>query len=106
MKTSDGFDARRLRPREPKRWRLRLGALLGAAGLLLGLLTALLGGLSAVSGESAMGGLAAGRDAGIVALVAGLIVAWLGLTIWRRCRRRLRRDSELSMSPDLLRRRG
>jgi hypothetical protein len=32
MKLSDDFDARRLRPRQPKHWRLRIGAALGGVG--------------------------------------------------------------------------
>lgn len=103
MKTSDGFDARRLRRREPSRWRLRFGAFLAAAALLFGLLGILLGSLSLTSAVP-LGGL--GDDGAVALLVVGVILAWLGLVGWRRCRRRLRRDSALSMSPHLMRRRG
>lgn len=106
MKSSNGFDARRLRPREPKNWRLRLGLFIGALLLIFGLLLALIGGLSLLGLADQLGDLEAGRDGGIVMLVVGLVVAWIGQAIWRRCRRSQRRPSELSLSPRLMKKRN
>ena len=41
MKLSDDFDARRLRPRQPRSWRLRIGAALGALLAAFGILLAM-----------------------------------------------------------------
>ncbi|TLX64726.1 hypothetical protein DN820_04690 [Stutzerimonas nosocomialis] len=106
MKSSDGFDARRLRPpRERRGWGLRLVITLGAIFAILGVLLALAGTASLLGHGQALGSLGTGRDGAIVMLVVGVVLLWLGIFICRRCRRRLRRPDGLSMSPHLLRKR-
>lgn len=46
MKLSDGFDARRLRPKGPSNWRLRFGAALAALLATLGVLLSMAGAAS------------------------------------------------------------
>jgi hypothetical protein len=41
----------------------------------------------------------------IVLLLLGLFLLWAGIAFWRRCRRRLRRPSDLSLSPSLMKKR-
>ena len=41
----------------------------------------------------------------IVLLLLGLFLLWAGVAFWRRCRRRLRRPSDLSLSPSLMKKR-
>lgn len=106
MKSSDGFDARRLRPREPKGWGLRLGVAIGLLLALGGLALAVAGGAALAGKGLALGLLQTGREAAILLLVLGVALVFTGLATWRRCRRRMRRPSELSLSPHLLRKRG
>ncbi|WP_028239435.1 hypothetical protein [Stutzerimonas azotifigens] len=106
MKISDGFDARRLRPQEPKSWRLRFCAALGALFALVGLLLGALGAISLAGGAEALGGLGSGRDGALVLLAGGVLLLWFGLFLWRRCRRRGRQPNGLSLSPHLMRKRG
>ncbi|MFC3609575.1 hypothetical protein [Stutzerimonas tarimensis] len=106
MKSSEGFDARRLRNRERKNWRLRLGVLLGVLMLLAGVLLALVGALVLLGQGAALGEFGAERDGGIVMLVAGLLLAWVGRLCWRRCRRIQRQPNRLSMSPHLMKKRN
>jgi hypothetical protein len=99
MKLSDDFDARRLRPRQPKHWRLRIGAALGALLATFGILLAMagiapvLGTLNDSTGEAG------------VLLLLGLLLLWAGIAFWRRCRRRLRQPHDLALSPHLLKKR-
>ena len=86
MKFSDGFDARRLRPRNASNWRLRLGA--GLAALF-----------------AALGPLNESPATASVFVVTGLLLLSVGVLLWRRCRRRLRRPSDLSMAPHLMKKR-
>lgn len=108
MKLSDGFDARRLRPRGPGGLRWRLGAVLAALLASLGVLLTLAG-ASTLLGRPAM--LALLNDsigAAITLLLGGLLLLWLGVGLWRRCRRHMRQrySNELSLSPRLLKKRG
>jgi hypothetical protein len=38
-------------------------------------------------------------------IVLGLLLLSFGVLLWRRCRRRLRRPSDLSMAPHLMKKR-
>ena len=75
MKISDGFDARRLRPKGPSNWRLRLGVAFAALLALCGLLLSLAG---------------------------GLLILWLGIWWWRRCRRRMHQPLSLNIASHLM----
>jgi hypothetical protein len=40
-----------------------------------------------------------------VLLLVGLLLLWGGIALWRACRRRMRRGSDLSMAPHLMKKR-
>lgn len=105
MKISDGFDARRLRPKEHRNWRawliLTLAALLTLAGIAL-LLT---GASSLIGHPAALGDLNANPTAAVLVLIAGLLISWLGIWLWRRSRRRMRAPFGLNMAPHLMKKR-
>lgn len=105
MKLSDDFDARRLRPRQPKHWRLRIGAALGALFATFGILLSMAG-VASLAGRAPMfGTINDSTGDAITLLVIGLLLLWAGIAFWRRCRRRMRRASDLNMSPHLLKKR-
>ena len=104
MKRTDGFDARRLRPRQPRSWGSRLASArwldLGdrvEAGILL----AGSGAAALFSHHEWVVDVALDREAAITLLVLGLILLALGMLIRRRVKRRLRGPAGLSMSPRL-----
>ncbi|MFI8478955.1 hypothetical protein ACIGCM_00080 [Pseudomonas sp. NPDC078700] len=105
MKQSDGFDPRRLRPREPGNWRKRfitaLAALCAAAGVLL----AMAGAATLIGHPSALGSLNGSPAGSAVLLVVGLLLLWTGIALWRMGRRRSRRGNDLSMSRHLMKKR-
>ncbi|VXB78808.1 LPXTG-motif cell wall anchor domain-containing protein [Pseudomonas sp. 8BK] len=105
MKHSDGFDARRLRPRNTSNWRLRLGAGLAALFATLGVLLSMAGVATLLGQPAALGPLNESPAAASVLVVIGLLLLTFGVLLWRRCRRRLRRPSDLSMSPHLMKKR-
>lgn len=105
MKLSDGFDARRLRPRGPRHWRLRLGAGLAALFATLGVLLAMAGAATLLGRPPAVGTFNESPGAGAVVLGIGLVLLWAGIRVWRLCRRRLRQPSDLSLSPGLMKKR-
>lgn len=107
MKHSDGFDARRLRPRGPASWRWRFLAALAALFASLGVLLFLAGSASLLGRPPALGPLNDSLGAAI-SLLLGLFLLWGGISVWRRCRRRLSRRTgdALSLSPRLLKKRG
>ncbi|WP_137817789.1 MULTISPECIES: hypothetical protein [unclassified Pseudomonas] len=105
MKISGGFDARRLRQRGPSSWRWRLGAGLSALFAALGVLLAMAGAATLLGRPPALGSLNATPSAAGIWLVVGLLLLWVGVIAWRRCRRRLRRPSDLSLAPHLLKKR-
>ncbi|WP_394233451.1 hypothetical protein [Pseudomonas anguilliseptica] len=105
MKHSDGFDARRLRPRNASNWRLRLGAGLAALFATLGVLLSMAGIATLLGQPAALGPLNESPAAAIVLVVIGLLLLTFGVLLWRRCRRRLRRPSDLSMAPHLMKKR-
>ncbi len=105
MKLSDGFDARRLRPRQPGHWRLRLASLFAALFAAAGILLALAGATALLGHAPKLGELNDSPGAAGTSLTAGLLLLGSGVAIWRRCRRRLRRPSDLSMAPHLMKKR-
>ncbi|CAE6924649.1 MULTISPECIES: hypothetical protein [Pseudomonas] len=105
MKLSNGFDARRLRPREPRSWRLRAAFALGALLAAFGILLAMAGAATLLGQPAALGPLNDSVGASVTMLVIGLILLWSGIGVWRMCRRRLRRPSDLSMPSHLMKKR-
>lgn len=105
MKFSDGFDARRLRPRNASNWRLRLGAGLAALFAAFGVLLTLAGTATLFGQPAALGPLNDSPATASVFVVTGLLLLSVGVLLWRRCRRRLRRPSDLSMAPHLMKKR-
>lgn len=102
MKRSDGFDARRLRPREPRNWRMRLGAAFSALLATLGVLLAMAGAASLLGRPPALGDLNASPVGAALILVLGLLLLYFGIWLWRVCRRRMRRNQELNLAPHLM----
>ena len=102
MKSSDGFNARRLRKRGPSNWRYRLGAALGAVLLTLGLLLAMAGVATLLGHPPQVTGLDTTAIGAAILAGTGLLVLYLGLWFWRRCRRGMRRSRELGLAPHLM----
>ncbi len=105
MKRTDGFDARRLRPREQRSWGARLGAMLGMLLSLLGVLLAGVGGASLFGSHAAFASLALEYEEAVTFLVLGLVLLVIGLLVRRYARRRLRGPGGLSLSPGLKKKR-
>lgn len=105
MKLSDGFDARRLRPRNPSNWRLRLGAGLAALFAAIGVLLSMAGIATLLGRPTALGPLNESPTAAGVFIIIGLLLLSFGVLLWRRCRRRSRLSSDLSMAPQLMKKR-
>lgn len=105
MKHADGFDARRLRPRNASNWRLRLGAGLAALFATFGILLSMAGIATLLGQPTALGPLNESPAAASVFVVIGLLLLTFGVLLWRCCRRRLRRPSDLSMAPHLMKKR-
>jgi uncharacterized membrane protein YidH (DUF202 family) len=106
--SDDGFDARRLRPRGASGWRWRFLGALAAVFAAFGVLLGMAGAATLLGRPPALGPLNDSIGAAIVLLLFGLFLLWGGISVWRRCRRRMRRGhgDELSMSPRLLKKRG
>ncbi|MGC5701207.1 hypothetical protein J4P02_13480 [Pseudomonas sp. NFXW11] len=102
MKISDGFDARRLRPKSPRNWRLRLGAGFSAVLATLGVLLAMAGTASLLGRAPMLGELNANLAASAIVLLLGLVLLYIGVRLWRRCRRRMRQPLALNMAPHLM----
>ncbi|NVZ83609.1 hypothetical protein HX836_17505 [Pseudomonas yamanorum] len=102
MKISDGFDARRLRPKGPSNWRLRIGAGFAALFALAGVLLAIAGAAGLFGHSPALGELNASPGGSAILLVIGLLVLWFGLWLWRRCRRRMRQPLSLNIASHLM----
>ena len=102
MKLSDGFDARRLRPKGQSNWRFRFGAAFAALLATWGVLLAMAGAAALFGHLPALGELNCNRAGAAVILVIGLFVLYLGVWLWRRCRRRSRQSNALNMSPHLM----
>ena len=102
MKISDGFDARRLRPKAHRDWGSRLVLLFAALLTLSGALLLLAGAASLIGHPDALGDLNASPAGAVLVLVFGLLVCWLGVWIWRRRRRLMRQPFGLNMAPHLM----
>jgi uncharacterized membrane protein len=102
MKLSDGFDARRLRQRGPRNWRMRLGAAFSALLATLGVLLAMAGAASLLGHPPALGELNASPLGAALVIAAGLLLLYFGVRLWRACRRRMRRGQELNLAPHLM----
>jgi membrane protein implicated in regulation of membrane protease activity len=102
MKLSDGFDARRLRPKGQRNWRFRIGATIAALLAMSGVLLAMAGVASLLGHAPTLGEINTNRAGAAVILVIGLVVLYLGVWLWRRCRRRSRQAQGLNMSPHLM----
>lgn len=76
MKLSDDFDARRLRPRQPRNWRLRIGGGLGALLAAFGILLAMAGVASLAGRAPVLGALNDSAGEAIVLLLFGLFLLW------------------------------
>ena len=113
MKISDGFDARRLRPKGPSNWRLRLVAGIAALLAIIGVLLAVAGGAGLSGHSPALGELntSPGGSAILWALplsfvaamlAGGLLVLWFGVWLWRRSRRKMRQPLSLNIASHLM----
>jgi hypothetical protein len=109
MKLSDGFDARRLRPKGQSNWRFRFGAAFAALLATCGVLLAMAGAASLLGRPPALGELNASPLGSAIILAVqrqpgavGLFVLYIGVWLWRRCRRRARQSRELNISPHLM----
>lgn len=102
MKLKGSFDAKRLRPREPRNWGARLAAGLSALLATLGVLLAMAGVAGLLGNYPALQELNANKPLSSILTVAGLLLLWLGVRFWRRSRIRLRRGRELNLSPHLM----
>jgi polyferredoxin len=105
MKRTDGFDARRLRPRQQRSWGARLAAALGLLLIIVGVFLTGSGAASLFSNHEVVVSMALDREAAVTLLVTGLILLLLGMFIRRRVRRRLHEPSGLSISPGLKKKR-
>jgi uncharacterized membrane protein len=106
MKRTNGFDARRLRPRDHRSLSSRLGALFGLLLTFFGMFLAFVGAASLLSNHQALAALAVAREVAVVFLLLGLGLMWAGLEIRRRVRRSLLAPSGLSLSPRLMKKRN
>ncbi|WP_095078346.1 hypothetical protein [Pseudomonas sp. Irchel s3h17] len=102
MKISDGFDARRLRPKGPRNWRFRIAAAFSALLAAFGVLLAMAGAASLLGHPPALGELNASPVGAAVILGLGLFLLYAGVALWRRCRRRMRQPNGLNIAPHLM----
>lgn len=102
MKFSDGFDAKRLRPREPRRWGARLATVFSALLVIAGVLLAMAGAAGLLGRAEALGELNGNPAGAAVVLGMGLLVLYVGVWFWRRGRLRRRRAQGLNLSPHLM----
>ena len=84
MKLSDGFDARRLRPKGQRNWRFRFGAAFAALLATCGVLLAMAGAASLLGRPPALGELNASPLGSAIILAVGLFVLYIGVWLWRR----------------------
>ncbi|WDY56658.1 hypothetical protein [Pseudomonas sp. PSKL.D1] len=102
MKLKGSFDAKRLRPRQPRNWGARLAAGLSALLATLGVLLTMAGVAGLLGNYAALAELNANRPLAATFTVGGLLLLYLGVRFWRRSRIRLRRGRELNLSPHLM----
>ncbi len=102
MKISDGFDARRLRPKGRSNWGTRIGTAIAVLLTLCGVLLALAGVSSLIAHPQALNELNANPAGASVVAAGGLLAFLAGMWLWRRCRRGPRHSNGLSMSAHLM----
>ncbi|WP_426113388.1 hypothetical protein [Pseudomonas sp. DSP3-2-2] len=102
MKISDGFDARRLRPKGQGNWGVRIGSAIAALLATLGVLLTMAGVSSLIGHPQALGELNASPVGAAFIIAGGLLVLYLGIWLWRRCRLSRRRAKGLNMAPHLM----
>jgi len=102
MKISDGFDARRLRPKGPSNGRLRLVAGIAALLAIVGVLLAGAGGAGLFGHSPALGELNTSTGGSAIPWVIGLRVLGLGVWLWRRSRRKMRQPLSLNIASHLM----
>ena len=102
MKISDGFDARRLRPRGQSTWGSRLSAAIAALLATFGVLLVMAGAASLLGHAPALGDLNATPTGSAVVLGVGVLTLWFGVWLWRRSRRRMRNRHGLNIAPHLM----
>lgn len=102
MKLSDGFDAKRLRPREQRNWGARLATAFSALLAIFGVLLSMAGVAGLLGHAQALGELNSNRASAAVVLGMGVLLLYLGVWFWRRSRLRLRRARGLNLSPHLM----
>ncbi len=104
MKRTDGFDARRLRPRQHRSLGARIGAAFGLLLVIAGVLMLGTGALSFLDVQ-ALVSVSLEREAAITLISLGAGLFLLGVFIRSRVHRRRHEPSGLSMSPRLKKRR-
>jgi len=102
MKSSDGFNARRLRSKRPGNWRFRFGAAIAALLLALGVMLSMAGVATLLGNPPQVAGLDTSVTGAVILTVVGLLVLYVGIWVWRRCRARMRRSRELNLAPHLM----
>ncbi|PHN33417.1 hypothetical protein [Pseudomonas sp. ICMP 561] len=102
MKVSDGFDARRLRPKGSGNWGVRIGSAIAALLATFGVLLAMAGVSSLIGRPQVLGELNASPLGTALVVLSGLLVLYVGIWLWRRCRVGSRRKNGLNMSPHLM----
>lgn len=105
MKFSERFTANSVRPRRPGLWSWRLGGVFGALFAAFGILLVMAGTATLLGRPPALGSLNDSHSDAWGLLIAGLLLLALGVTLWRRCRQRLRFKKGLSLAPHLLKKR-
>ena len=105
MKHSTGFNARRLRPHGPSKWRWRFGSLLAALLMLLGIGLSSAGGAALFGHPLGLGTLTGDAAIAAAQLGGGLVSLLVGIMLWRRWQRLLRPSSGLNIDPYLLKKR-
>lgn len=103
MKSPNGFNPRRLRPRGQGSWGSRLGAAVAAVLATLGVLLSM-SALATLLGHPPQAvGMDLSTSGALILAACGVLALYLGITLWRRCRRRMRRgNGGLDLAPHLM----
>ncbi|MFJ4145318.1 hypothetical protein [Pseudomonas sp. NPDC089734] len=102
MKISDGFDARRLRPKGPGHWGTRFATAIATVLVTTGVLLIMAGASGLIGHPDALGDLDATPTGAAVIAALGMSVLYIGIRLWRRCRRHRRQANGLSLSAHLM----
>lgn len=81
---------------------MRIVAAFAALLATLGVLLAMAGAANLLGHPPALDGLDTSTTGGAILLAVGLVLLYLGIALWRRCRRRMRRGADLEMAPGLM----